>query len=362
MADFSIGEALGAGFGLVGRRPISVLTWGLAYVLLGVALPLGLVFWALGPDIVGLMSKLQSGLAPNADPQVFMALQAKIMVVQPVMILAPLIVETLVGAAAFRAVLEPDNRGFAYLRLGRRELWLGLVILVGGFLTMIALFMVEILALVLGLLLNLAFEAAHLDWAFRIVAFVALGLVLLIGSLAVAVRFSLAGPMSFAEGQFRLFESWELTRGHGWKLLGLALLVAIIGMVLAILFECLIAGGVILAVLASHIGPADFTQLAQHPETQWRSGLSAALAVAAIALSFAIGTVFAISLAPWAVAYRELLPGAKPSPREGGLYVPAPSPSPLIPGEGLQPDDHAHADPHASGDGSAHAPGHSESE
>ncbi len=358
MTDFSIGEALGAGFGLVRQRPVSIFAWGLAYVLLGVAAPMASVLWALGPDFIALMSKAQAGLTPAADPRALAGLQAKLLVVQPMMILAPLVVQSLVGGAAFRAVLEPSNQAFASIRLGRQELWLGLLTLVAGFLAMMALFVVQLGGLIVGLLLHFAFEAAHAAMPLRIAAFVALGLVLLVGVLAVAVRFSLAGPMTFSEAQFRLFESWQLTRGHGWKLLGLGLLVTLAGMVVMMLFEALMAGGVLLAALGSHLGAADVKLLPQHPEILLRPGLVAAAVFAALLLTFSMGAVFAISLAPWAVAYRRLLPTARPSPREGGLYVPAPAAPPAA---GFQADEHAHADPHAGGDGSAHGDGPSES-
>jgi hypothetical protein len=37
-----------------------------------------------------------------------------------------------------------------------------------------------------------------------------------------ALRLSMAAPMTFADNQFRLFESWTLTKGQGWRLLGVA--------------------------------------------------------------------------------------------------------------------------------------------
>ena len=34
MSDFSIGDAVGSGFGVISRRPLSVLAWSLVYLLL----------------------------------------------------------------------------------------------------------------------------------------------------------------------------------------------------------------------------------------------------------------------------------------------------------------------------------------
>ena len=38
MADFSIGDAVGSGFGLMGKRPVSVMAWGLTFLIIGMAL------------------------------------------------------------------------------------------------------------------------------------------------------------------------------------------------------------------------------------------------------------------------------------------------------------------------------------
>ena len=56
----------------------------------------------------------------------------------------------------------------------------------------------------------------------------------------VSLRLSLAGPITFTERQFRLFESWTLTRGRGWRLFGVAVIVAVVAMV--IYFAAVILG------------------------------------------------------------------------------------------------------------------------
>ena len=45
----------------------------------------------------------------------------------------------------------------------------------------------------------------------------------------VSLRLSMAAPMTFAERKLRIFESWELTKGHTLSLLGVGFLISLIG-------------------------------------------------------------------------------------------------------------------------------------
>ena len=54
------------------------------------------------------------------------------------------------------------------------------------------------------------------------------GLGAIFGLVVLALRLSMAGPMTFVAGEFRLFQSWRLTRGHAGSLFLVALLVAVI--------------------------------------------------------------------------------------------------------------------------------------
>lgn len=351
MADFSIGDALGSGFGLIGRRPFSVLAWGLVYLLLGLVLPFGLMAGVVGPDLVDFVSSFHPGMVPpTVPPAAFAPLQAKIMLVEPVLLLAPAVVQAVLAGAVFRAVLEPRNRGLAYMRLGRREFWLAVVLMVAGILAMMLMMLFELGGLVCGLILNIMFDAQHVDWTIRVPVYVGLALVLLAIFLGICVRFSLAAPMSFAESHFRLFESWPLTRGRGWKLFGLGLLVALVSGVLILLVEGVLVGAVMAGVGATHFDWSTVPRVLQPPGMLADSGLAWWLAAAVLIFALAMGAVFAIVMAPWAVVYRELSATKPPSPREGGSYEPLP---PLMPPEpDLSPlseasHDHGHADPHA---------------
>jgi hypothetical protein len=73
MAEISVGSAIGAGFELIGKRPLTVLTWGLVRVGL-VAVILALY----APTLIGVFAEIaaksQTGLKPSeADMQQMMS-------------------------------------------------------------------------------------------------------------------------------------------------------------------------------------------------------------------------------------------------------------------------------------------------
>ena len=68
MASFSIGEAYGAGFGLVARKPLQVLVWGIVNSALKL-LPMLLMFWLVGPEMLKAWGDLIANAAANGDPE-----------------------------------------------------------------------------------------------------------------------------------------------------------------------------------------------------------------------------------------------------------------------------------------------------
>ena len=361
MADFSISDALGSGFGLMGKRPVSVMAWGLTYLVIGMALPLWVAASVLGPDFISLFRNLHPGMPPPANFAEMMApMHAKMMLFQPIMFVTTLAAQAILTAAVFRATLEPRNRGLAYLRVGPRELWLALLNFVMRVLAVILLVVLILVGVGLGFALNSVFESQQVDWTARTCSFVAIGVVLFAIFIGVCVRFSLAAPMTFAESNFRLFESWGLTRRHGWKLFGLGLLLAIVSIVMVLAFEAVVFGGIILAAGGVHWDPKAFMALVQDQNRLWSSGVGEGMVAAALLAAYAFGAIFAVAMAPWAVAYRELLPRPK-APPAGGLFAeqPAPVPAPEAAAAAALAthDDHGHAEDHGH-DAHGHAEAH----
>lgn len=363
----------------MGRRPFSVLIWGLVYLLIGMLLPMALIGALVGGDFTSYFAHLNYRPTSPANFAQFMGpFHGKLMLIQPIVWVTSLALQAILTAAVFRAIIEPRNRGLAYLRLGPREWWLAVLNFVIRVLAFLLFMALALAGLALGFGLNMAFDSQHVEQGARVLAYVVLGVVMFAIFIGVCVRYSLASPMTFAEGRFRLFESWGLTRRHGWKLIGLAVLTTLVTIVVVMVLEALAAVIVLLIFGGLHWDAAAIWSSIQDQHKLWTSGLGEGLVALTLLCAYGFGGIFAVMMAPWAVVYRELLP--RSSPPAGGLFgeeppvVPAPAMA-ASPGsdhgghddhghhdahghDAHGHDDHGHADPHAHGDDHGHGAGH----
>ena len=140
-------------------------------------------------------------------------------------------------AAIIRSVLEPNNRRFAYLRLGKEELQL----LVVSLITWAAALVCTVIpsgVLVLG---SALLTGAAQAW------FAFLGGLAVIGfSLWVAVRLSLLGPHAFSHHHIDIRAAWVQTHGQFLRLLGMFVMTMLLSVLVPLLG----------AFIASQIGKA----------------------------------------------------------------------------------------------------------
>lgn len=305
MAKLSTTSAFASGFRLIGRAPLAPLAWGALHAL--AIMPLEAVqmiyVW---PDMLrGYGRMVDAARLGEVMPATAFTPPSPAMTLLPLLFMPLiLVVWGVVGAAVVRAVLEPENRRFFYLRLGRQELWLMLVLLVQVILFYVALVVMMLLGIGGGALI------IGLATATRLVPVVIIGVLLGIGVgiaapllvLWVLMRFSLAGAMTVHDREFRLFESWRFTKGNGWKLVGLAVLLffAVIG------FELLFFGSAGAVALAFGLSNLERLQDVLSRPEDW---LGAALPMILVGISvFTIvgGYFSAILIAPFADAYDQI--------------------------------------------------------
>lgn len=222
---FSATEAAFEGFRVVRRKPMAVIFWALFYMLIMVA-ALALI----GGSLIGLMGMAEELEATSpTSPEAFMPILASYMAILAVVLPVSLLASAMIYAAVARAVLRPAESAFGYLRLGMDEVRVLVVSLV--------LFVVFVaLTALLGGIVGVAIAVTA---AAEAPALWLLVVLLVLAAIAVciwlAVRLSLAIPITMAERRIAIFDSFALTKGRFWPLLGMALLAGVMSIVVSLL-------------------------------------------------------------------------------------------------------------------------------
>jgi hypothetical protein len=276
---------------------MALLGWAGAYIvftLLALVLVGGAIMSAILPII-------QSPGTPPS-PAAVMAMLPGLLGAFALLLPLALIFQSVLVGAVFRAVLEPENSAFAYLRLGGQELWLALVYFVQMLLFIVFYFAAAIVVGVVaavggrsgfgGLLIFLAVLAS------------------LAALIYLLVRFSLAGPASFEERRFALFDSWSLTRGSAGPLFLVALVIVLmcIGIYIVQFILNLVANLATMGFASAGLSgsdPAAIKQMFSNPITLF-SRLGPIIIVQLILSSVFSAIYAAVTNAPWANAYRQV--------------------------------------------------------
>jgi hypothetical protein len=304
LAKIRVGAAIVAGFGLIRRRPLSILAWGLLPVLVqvGSLLLLAPLYLAtLGPALQAIGNG-GAGMAPPAPlPQSFQ-LQA----LGQLSNLVQIAVGAIVYCAIWRAMLHPGRSSFASFRIGAPELLFAVLTFAGTIALTVGVIVLLIPTMLLG---AIAGAIAHDVNIAVLVAFPVFGLVALISVFYLLVRFSLVGPMMVADGRFHLFESWTQTRGHvgGLTLVGLGVLGLLLVSEIVFLAAMFAIGAASIAAVG---GLQAFSTMIQHAPQALFARLWPFLAGYVALLVPIAGCITAIAAAPWAKVYLDLHPDA----------------------------------------------------
>lgn len=297
---FSASDAAFEGFRLVRRNPMALVAWTLLYAVLSLASVFAMSN-AIGPMIAwGERAEALENATPSPTPAEVMAVFQEFgEVILSLAWLLPvsLVVGAMLMAAVARAVLNPRAGGFGYLRLGMDELRVFVVTLVLGILMVCAWLAVW---LVIAVLAGIA-GATGATWLWLLV--VLGGLAGVAAIIWLAVRLSLAVPMTVAENRYAFFDSFGLTRGRFWPLLGMTVIVIVMVLVVQLL------SSIVTMPLAIMTGQEMWSFGASSDPEALRAALDISnpwVIASALAEAVVYALIVGVMYAPFAAAYRDL--------------------------------------------------------
>ena len=299
MARFSIGTAFGDAFGLVGRRPLSVLVWGLLILLPSA----GAVLVTL-PFMVEAFASSEAGRDP--DFSAMLQLQG----VSGLLHIVQLLVMAVVYTAVIRAIIRPKERAVFSLRIGMDELRVAVV----GVAVFVGFYLAGVVLMLLGVAAG--FAMWQLDSPANWITIAVLVLVLVLGLWLMTARISLIAPASVLYRDFAFVQGWRLGRGKTWPLFGMMLLLLVIILLveIAVVIAALAAFGVGAAFIDLNnvevwADPANWGD-----PIPWMMANWAWCALGGVVLSFVYGMLLTLGLAPFASACRQLADSSAPPP------------------------------------------------
>jgi hypothetical protein len=211
---------------VVRRNPMALIFWALFYAVFMVA-----IFAMMGPNLISFITATeqleQSGATPSMED--FAPLFQMMGLFFAILLPLSLVASAMIYAAVSRAVLRPGESALGYLRLGMDEVRVLVVsvVLFIGFMVVTAVAS-GIIGAVIGMTIAADTPALWLLVVLLILA--AIG-----ACIWLAVRLSLAIPITMAERRIAIFDSFGFTKGRFWPLLGMALLAWVMSIVVGLL-------------------------------------------------------------------------------------------------------------------------------
>lgn len=229
--SFSATDATFEGFRLVRRKPLALVAWALLYAVVSLA-SLFAVSTAMGPlSRVTEMAEALEGVNSPAPADVAALFQAMGEVFLNIGWLFPvsIIVGAMLAAAVARGVLTPKAGGFGYLKLGMDEVR---VVVVTVVLSVLWIVLLMALIFLVGIAAGIAQASGS---GVAVLVAVAVGLAGVLLSIWLAVRLCLAIPITVARKKIAIFDSFSVTKGRFWPLLGMIILTAVMVIIIGVL-------------------------------------------------------------------------------------------------------------------------------
>jgi hypothetical protein len=302
---FSATDAAFEGFRLVRRNPMALVIWSALYLILSLA-----SLYASAASLGGMvaMNELIEGMeaSPPANFQdMFPVFEAYGQAMSHTLWLMPisLAVGSVIHAAVARGVLTPEDKAFGYVRFGMDEVR----VLVVSIVITLAAILIYCLAIAVVIAIGAVAIATEQAWMGLVVVLAIFAAVALMVWLA--VRWSLAIPIVVAEKRFAFFDSFALTRGRFWPLLGMAIIAGLLSVVIwflsmiVVMPVSMMSGMGMMSAMGASTDPSAMLE-AFDPTSPW---MIATAVLNAIIYALMVGVVYA----PFSAAYRGIA-GSRP--------------------------------------------------
>lgn len=277
------------GFRLTRRAPLTILWWSAAYIVFMV-----LCFLPFAGSFVQLMSELErlEGQSNPSPDELMMLGGLYFSIFGPILPLA-LAFGAVINAAVVRSVLEPGRKAFGYMRVGMDELRVLVVSFVLG-LVFFACWGVGLI--VVGVAAGFAGATQQPAlWILAVLAFIAVAAFII----WLMIRLSLAVPITVAERRFAFFDSFALSKGRLWPLLGMAIIAGVMSILVSLL------GSVVAMPLTLAVGGLDRLAGLEGASLQEILNVAAPAIVVWVILNAILSVLqLAILYAPFSAAYR----------------------------------------------------------
>lgn len=291
---FSATDAAFEGFRVVRSHPMALIFWSLLYIVC-----FGAIFALVGGGIVSAMSAMTRLEAAGGTPSFedLMPLMQSFMAMFAVILPLSMVVSAVLTSAVSKAVLRPRESRFGYVAFGADEMRVLAV-------TIILFFVMFLVMALSGLVIGVVGRLTS-GTAMSGLILVLLGLAAVCVYAWLMVRLSLAVPITIRERRIAVFDSFRVTKGHFWPLLGMAVLAAVMSFVVSLLgsiiatpIQMLVAGGI--QTLESMDGESVLAML----QAAWPAIL-VGLVLQAVLSALQVAVVYA----PFSAAYRDITGG-----------------------------------------------------
>jgi len=297
---FSATDAAFEGFRLVRRNPVALVGWTLLYLVYTLA-----TLFAAGGMMRSLsvwmeqMEALEAGPPPSSPEALVPIMESYVAAMSHMAWAIPLslVIGAVLMAAIARAVLTPGTSGFGYMRLGMDEVRVFVVTIVIAIMYSIAACIAVVAAAVIG---GIAISAIE-GWGALVMVLAMLAAIAFM--IWLAVRWSLAVPITIAQKKFAIFDSFAVTKGRFWPLLGMAFIAFVMVVIVSLL------AGIVAMPISMMGGMSMFGSMSEDPTEMFRNfnPTNPWMIVSSVVNAFVYALTVAVLYAPFSAAYRDIV-------------------------------------------------------